>query len=147
MGPDGGFLSAGRTTKGTWVVIQAIDLSEDDIVIPPWRDDVPLVLRWEENDTWEDICRRYSILFYDTFQDFIQCDSDEELFEYPFSVRVYEIGNRYLLSKNEILESECLRDCVTIPRHYFNLVEFYREMCLPFVNVDTLVKISEVSSP
>jgi hypothetical protein len=119
-------------------VIRPIDMSEDKICIPPWRGANFLEIEWLEDDDWEIIKEKHKITLYDRFQDFLDFEEDESSCVFPFSVHIYEINDYYMVSPRPIYGYKCLEKCLVLPRHFFNLIEFYKEMCLPFVHPDLL---------
>ncbi len=109
------------------------DLDNDVAIIYPWKEGKPLELLWKSEESWPDIMRRYDLHCYDTFADFIDYYGENRETEYPYSVIVYEFENHFLICKWDISEFECLQHTCVVDKNYFNLLEFYKEMCIPFM--------------
>ena len=111
------------------------DLDNDIAIINPWKEGKPLEILWKEDESWSDILKRYDLHGYDTFADFCDYEAEEMETEYPYSVIVYEFENHLLICKWDITEFSCLENTCVVEKNYFNLLEFYKEMCIPFMGI------------
>ena len=92
-----------------------------------------LSIKWGEEENWDDVKKRENIQDYDSFAEFINEDVESERLKWPFSCTVYECPFHFLICKWNVDICEDLRDAVVVPKNFFAVIEFYRDMCLPFL--------------
>jgi len=113
-----------------------IDEDSEEILIPFWNADGYVSIQWGENESVDDIFKKYDIVLYDLFLDFYDIDNETLKYQYPYSVNIYEFKSKdcYLALRNEMTEFDDILHSVAIPYNHFNIYLFYKEMCMPFTS-------------
>jgi len=112
--------------------ILAIYEEGDKITVNPYGYGSPLFLTWRIDENWDQILEKMGACVYDTYAEFLDRD-DVDTIHFPYSCTIYEFKDHFLISSCEIACIEDLRNSVTVPKNYLAVIDFYREMCLPFV--------------
>lgn len=111
------------------------DLQDGVTVIHQWKGGEPLEILWEKGESWADVIRRYDLHLYDSFSDFVEYEEEDKDTKYPYSVLVYEFEHHFLICKWDIYDFSYLQHTCVVDKNYFNVLEFYKEMCFPFMGI------------
>lgn len=122
-----------------------IDYEENYLCIPYHESGDYIKIPWLENEDVEDLLfnKEHEVALYSDFLDLINpqlhpsCEEEYESIkdEYPWSVRLYEYKQYYIISDSELLYScpSSLPSLVALPKNIFAVMGFIREYCLPFI--------------